>query len=182
MLQCDVPSTNPGVSKFRKSAIVCGSSEGVASEKQTTCRSKRVKCPDANPNLSALDRIAFVAVLHRSSHNFSSIHFGFHVWIFSVSCCDELNAAQHLVSNVLHPNNPTLSDLQTSEMTSSQSWKTASSGAVAARMFSTLLSIWSSSSELCRNPMLSPSKTKRNKNNRARSVSMQCHENRLLQR
>ena len=54
----------------------------------------------------------------------------------------------HLLSNVLQPNNPTLSGLQPSGMTSSQSGQTTCSSAVAARTSSILLSIWSSSSEL----------------------------------
>ena len=71
LLPCDVLSTNPGVWKSRKSVSVSGSWEGVASEKKTTSQSKRERCSDANPNLSVLVQIAFVAVLHRSSHNFS---------------------------------------------------------------------------------------------------------------
>ena len=51
LLQCDVSSANPGVWKFRKSAIVSGSWGGVASEKQTTSKSKRGRCSDANQNL-----------------------------------------------------------------------------------------------------------------------------------
>ena len=44
---------------------------GRSSEKQTTSKSKRGKCPGANTDLSVLVQIAFLAVLHRSSHNFS---------------------------------------------------------------------------------------------------------------
>ena len=80
-------------------------------------------------------------LLHRSTLAFMS---GFSC----VSRCGGFNAAQHELSNVLHWNNLGLSDLQPSDMTSPQSWQTTCSGAVAARMSSTLLRTWSSSSEL----------------------------------
>ena len=102
------------------------------------------------------------------------------------SRCNDFNAARQFLSNVSHWNNATLSDLQPSYMTSSKSRQITCSGAVAAGMYSTLLSILSSSSELAIASVeiqcCLRRRQRETKNNRARKVSVPCRENLLFRR
>ena len=86
---------------------------------------------------------------HRSTQVFMSGFFG-------ASRCDDFNAAQHLLSKVLHRNNWTLSDLQPSGMTSSQNWPTTFYQDVF-DLVEHLDVLSRAGHRFCRNPMLSPS-------------------------